>query len=444
MPDRDEPCTSPAARTQPRSGVPLLFLYFALLTLLANLDSPQYLLDIPTSFMLQNLLHASASQVSWFRLIAGVPLFLGFAFGLVRDLWNPFGWRDPGYFRIFVPFMMVTLAWTAFSPTTYASLLAGMLLSTIAYSFLYAAFQGLFALVGQEALMSGRLSTLYNVFLFLCGGLAYFASGWMSTDLSPRQVFLLVMGLTATIGLFAFWKPRSVFAGAYNNPRAQGSTFFLDVKRLLKHRAIYPVILMCLLWYFTPGANTPMQFFLTNQLHASDAAYGDFSAIYYVSFVPTVLLYGFLCTRFPPRKLLWWSVIVGVPQFVPMAFIHSANQAFLIAVVIGLLGGLANAAVIDMAIRACPPGLQGTLMMIIFSLYPLSSRFGDVFGSWIFGLSPTRGFQYCVVAITITYALMLPLIPFIPKELTATADGVPNPAEENLVLAEIGEAQAPA
>jgi hypothetical protein len=131
-------------------------------------------------------------------------------------------------------------------------------------------------------------------------------------------------------------------------------------------------------------------------------------------------------------------MIVGVPEFIPMAFIHDGNQALLAAAAIGLLGGMGNAAVVDIAIRACPPGLQGTLMMIVMSLYPLSSRVGDVFGSWLFGLSPTHGFQYCVLAITITYALVLPLIPLLPKQMIATAEGEPNPEEDAPVLAEIG------
>lgn len=444
MQGQSDQLTFQAPEPQPRSGVWILFLYFGLLALLVNLANPQWVLDIPTSFMLQNILHASASQVSWFRLITGVPMFLGFVFGLVRDSWNPFGWRDPGYFRIFVPLTMIALAVGAFSPTTFAGLIFGMLLTTISYGFLAAAFQALLALIGQEALMPGRLSTLSNVFQNVAAILGYLASGWMATDLSSRQVFLLVMALTAMLAVFGFWKPRSVFAGAYRNPHAQGSTFLGDVKRLVKHRAIYPVILINLLWFFTPGANTPMQFFLTSQLHASPAVYADFSGLLYASFLPTTLLYGFLCTRFPPRKLLWWSVIVGVPQFIPMAFIHSGQQALLVAVVAGLLGGLANAAVVDIAIRACPPGLQGTLMMIVFSIYPISSRVGDVFGSWLFSLSPSRGFLYCVIAITITYALILPLIPLVPKQLVATADGEPNPEEEKLVLAEIGETEAPA
>jgi hypothetical protein len=67
---------------------------------------------------------------------------------------------------------------------------------------------------------------------------------------------------------------------------------------------------------------------------------------------------------------------------------------------------------------------------------------GDVAGSWIFGLSPKYGFQYCVVAIPVVYALILPLIPLLPKELMATADGEPNPDDEALVRAEIAEAGA--
>ena len=151
-----------------------------------------------------------------------------------------------------------------------------------------------------------------------------------------------------------------------------------------------------------------------------------------------------LCTKVQLRKLLWWSVIVGVPQFIPMAFVHSGRQALLMAVLIGLMGGLANAACIDIAIRACPPGLQGTLMMMVAATFPLSSRGGDVVGSWIYGLSPRYGFQYCVIAITETYALILAVIPFVPKEITATADGEPNPLDQALVLRETGEAGAPA
>jgi hypothetical protein len=54
-------------------------------------------------------------------------------------------------------------------------------------------------------------------------------------------------------------------------------------------------------------------------------------------------------------------------------------------------------------------------------------------------LRPEYGFQYWVIAITVTYALILAVIPFVPKEITATADGERTPVEKTLVLAETGE-----
>lgn len=288
--------------------------------------------------------------------------------------------------------------------------------------------------------MTGRLSALSNLFLFFPVGAAYIASGFMSESLTHRQIFLLVVSLSSTLMLFGFWKPRAIFCGAYSNPRAQGTTFFKDIRRLVKHRAIYPVVLINLLWNFTPGSFTPMQFFLTNHLHAPDSVYGDYLGLYNLFFLPLTLLYGCLCTRFPPRKLLLWSVAIGIPQFIPLAFIHTGGQALIAAVFIGLMGGLANAACIDIAIRACPPGLQGTLMMMIAATFALSMRAGDVVGSWIYGLSPEYGFDGCVIAITLTYALILAVIPFLPRQITATADGEPNPEDEALVLAEVRSA----
>lgn len=93
-------------------------LYFGLMSLLVNLVNIAFLLDIPTSYMLKNILQLSPSQIALFRLLTAIPVFVGFTFGLVRDVWSPLGLRDLGYFRIFVPLMVGVLAWMAFSPTT--------------------------------------------------------------------------------------------------------------------------------------------------------------------------------------------------------------------------------------------------------------------------------------------------------------------------------------
>ena len=93
------------------------FVYFGLLTLLVYLSTPAgYLVDIQTSYMLKNQLHASATEISTFRLLTAIPVYFAFAFGLLRDRWNPLGLRDRGFFLIFAPITALTFIWMALRP----------------------------------------------------------------------------------------------------------------------------------------------------------------------------------------------------------------------------------------------------------------------------------------------------------------------------------------
>jgi hypothetical protein len=406
-----------------------IFFYFGSLTLLIYLTTPTgYLVDIATTYMLKDTLHAGADRVSMFRLLTGIPAYVAFVFGLARDFWSPFGLRDRGYFLCFGLLTALVFVWLSLSRLSYSSLFLGMLLAVFCSRFIAAAYQGLIALIGQEKLMSGRLSTLWNVVSAIPSVAAAFLSGLVAEHFRSNQTFLLLATLTFGIALLAPWKPRSVFQHAYDAPQSRGAGFVEDLKRLVKHRAIYPAVLIFLLWDFAPGSATPLQFYLTNQLHASDAAYANYNAVFVASFIPTFLLYGHLCKKVSLNKLLWWGTLVAVPQMIPLAFIHSGELAEILGAPIGLMGGVATAAYFDLAMRSCPPGLQGTLMMMVDGVYWLSSRGGDLLGANIYNSSPTHGFLYCVIATTTSYALILPLILFIPKKLIATADGEPNPA----------------
>ncbi|RDK06776.1 MFS transporter [Cupriavidus lacunae] len=417
-------------------------LYFGLLTLFIALATPAgYLVDIQTSYILKNQLHATATQISTFRLVTGIPVYVAFAFGLARDQWNPLGLRDRGFFLIFAPATAVALVWMAFSGFSYEGLVIGMLLAMLSSRFIAAAYQGLIALVGQEKLMSGRLSALLNVVGSVPVVAGAFASGYISDHLAAKEALLLVAMAALSIAVLALWKPVSVFGHIYEKPQARGADLVGNVRRLVKHKAVYPAVLICFLWNFAPGAATPLQFYLTNELHASDAVYSYYNGIFAAAFIPTFLLYGFLCKRVALNKLLWWGTIIAVPQMIPLAFIHSANLALVLAAPIGLMGGVATAAYFDLAMRACPPGLQGTLMMLVDGVLALSARAGDLLGSWIYNSSPTYGFTYCVIATTAVYALILPLIPLTPKALIATRDGEANPEVEAEVLDQIRGAE---
>ncbi len=85
------------------------------------------------------------------------------------------------------------------------------------------------------------------------------------------------------------------------------------------------------------------------------------------------------------------------------------------------MGGIATAAYLALIIRSCPAGLQGTMLMTSAALSVIVSRFGDVLGTFLY--QEYGGFTVCVIAITIVYALILPTLMLIPKDLVVTADG---------------------
>jgi len=401
-----------------------IYLYFAPLTLLIYLALPDgYLLDITTSYMLKNQLKATATEVSTFRILTAIPVYGSFIFGMYRDLWNPFGLKDRGFFLVFAPLSAVVLTVLAYAPLSKVGLLIGIFVVMISFRVVEAAHQGLLALIGQEQSLSGRLSALLSVFSYVPYVLGAAASGYLTDNLTPRQIFLLVAGICLLIGGMGLLNPRSVFGGVYDPPAAKGLDLIGDIRRLIAHRPIYPALLVTLLFQFAPGASTPLQFFLSEKVHAPDAIFANHTAISLAAFIPMFVLYGYLCKRLALKKLLWLSTAIAVAQPIPYALIHTPISALIMAVPIGLMGGLAQAAYGDLAMRSCPPGLHGTMMMLVAGVWVLSFRMSDLLGSWIYRNDPIHGFFYCVALTMAVYALIMPVLSLIPKELVGTHDG---------------------
>jgi hypothetical protein len=412
----------------PPSARQSIFLYLGILIVLLAFGGPSGgLIDIPISFFLKNRLHLTAHEVANFRLVAAIPLYLSFVFGFIRDMWNPLGMRDRGFILLFGGISALLYVLFAFMPMTYATLLVAVVVLTASSLFVASAQNGLTSVIGQQHAMTGQISAVWNIFLsiptvgaLLIGGMLSGRLEQENPDQAVRILFLVGAAIMAAIALYGLWKPRAVFDNI-SVENGAGSHPIKDLKRLVRHWPIYPAMLIWLLWNFAPGSTTPLQYHLQNTLHAADAQWGQWNAIFAASFIPTYIVYGLLCRRFPLKTLLLWGTILAVPQMVPLLFIHTMTQALIAAVPIGLMGGLATGAYLDLIIRSCPRGLQGTMLMMTSSLYFVVVRFGDVLGTNLY--DRYGGFTVCVLAITIVYALILPTLLLVPRGLIATADG---------------------
>lgn len=404
-----------------------IFLYLGGLIALATLNNPSGgLLDVPIAFLLKNRLGWEASDLAWFRLVASAPLYVSFLFGLARDNAVAVGFGDRALMAAFGLVGVVLHVAFAVSPLTAPTLLAATILLTSSALFIVGAQNGLASTLGQQHAMSGQVSAAWNLFNTvpavaapLLGGYLSGLVGGLGDAAASRVLFLAGAALSASLVLYAALKPASVF-GNVRTEHDAAVTPWADLKRLARHRPIYPAMLIWLLWNFAPGSTTPLQYHLQDALGATDAQWGAWNAIFAASFVPTYLLYDVLCRRHPLKRLLLWGTLLAIGQFTPLLFVQSVGTSLVAAAPIGLMGGLATAAFLDLIIRSCPPGLQGTTLMLSGGLYFVSARFGDVLGTVLY--ERAGGFVLCVAAITLVYALILPVLRWIPDELVAFAD----------------------
>ena len=99
-----------------------------------------------------------------------------------------------------------------------------------------------------------------------------------------------------------------------------------------------------------------------------------------------------------------------------------------------MMGGRMWAANYDRAIRSCPPGRQGTLMMLVSGMNAQDVRGGDPLGAYIIhARDPGRCIAIAAILTACFYASIIPVIRLIPAEVLATADGEPNRALDGAV-----------
>lgn len=402
-----------------------------MMTLLQFAVPYEGLIGLPVIFFLKNRLGLTAHDVATFNLIASIPLFTGFAFGFLRDSWSPFGRGDRAHILVFGLAAAAAYGAMVIMAPSYGVLLGGVLASTIMIQMVWAAGRGATSAVGQAEAMTGQVSVVGNLAVAVPSLAAYFLGGALSGFLESRDatsaaqtLFAVGGGLMIIIALMGALGPARLFE--HHHGQAREHTIAADIVRLLRHKPLYPVMIIQLLWQFSPAVGVVMPFHLANDLHASDAQVGAWYGLFFGAFAPVYVLYAWLCRRVRLNVLLWVGSILAVTQMAPMLFAQTPNQALAAAVAMGVIGGVGQAAYTDLTIRACPPRLQGTMMMMFMAMYYVSLRLGDLFGAWLFDRQ--GGYQTALFASMGVYALIMPMLLLLPRQLTATLDGEPSPS----------------
>ena len=326
---------------------------------------------------------------------------------------------DRAYLLIGAMIALAAYLYLAVAPINYFSLLHACFIVVVAYLIVSAGAQALMTGVAQKHLMTGRLSVVAGVATYVPSAVSALLGGWLVAHVAPRATFIVAAWVTAMIAGQAFWRQRAVIE--FERLTAEAETRSGAAWRLARHRPIWPAAAIFFLWNFAPGWQTPMFYHLTETVRISSLLYGTFTALQWSFFIPSAMLYAPLCRRFTLASLLWWGTVIAILQGSIMFFAQGPASAIGVAVLFGLFGGFPTTAYVDLILRSCPKGLEGTTMMLaVTSSLAVASNLGNLLGSWIYSRG---GFTSAVITTTLASSAILPMLWWVPGSITSTREG---------------------
>jgi predicted MFS family arabinose efflux permease len=337
---------------------------------------------------LRDHLHFLPGSIALFGLVSGIPLYLSIVFGFLRDRWSPFRWGDRGHFLCFAPPAAAVYLWIPSGGVGWSRLLAGVVLLTALYRMLASAQTGMIASMARRERTTGAFSALSTSLITLSAVAAPLLGRWLTDQIGALSVYpitalgsLLIFGMSLRGARFVFQHPKP----------------------------------------------SPLFFHLTETIGLSAEAYGQFLSAFNLALFAVMALYGPLCRRMEFSRILKWGTLIAIPQMLLLLVIHSPLQAMLCAMLMGAMAGTAGAAYFDLLIRSCPPGLEGTAMMLGSAVNFLVIRGADVVGTWLY----QRGcFTGCALSTVAVCACIIPALSLLPRSTLQPATGEAVPESE--------------
>jgi len=176
------------------------------------------------------------------------------------------------------------------------------------------------------------------------------------------------------------------------------------------------------LFYIAPGFATALFYKQQNELDLGTQAQGFLQLIAGVCGVLAAVGYGILCRRLNLRTLLVGCMVFATAANLGYLFYSSAGRAQAIEGLNGFGYTLAELALMDLAVRATPPGCEALGFALMMSVRNFGVSGSDVIGSKLLD-QYHWSFTNLVLVNAATTALVLIFIPLLPRVLMNRHDG---------------------
>ena len=369
------------------------------------------------------------SQVASFFLLSSIPWFIKPIYGLISDFVPLFGRRRKSYFLLTCTLAALSGLCLALTPVQTFWWMAAL--------FTIMGFGLAFTDVLTDALMveSGRplgLTGAFQAVQWACITGAAVLIGVMGGHLAATRELNLAFGIAACFPLMSF--AMALFfvreAPARRDLAALRATA-RAIREALTHRNVWMVAGFLFFYTFSPSFGPAFLYYQADVLGFSQHFIGLLASLNSAASVVGALAYAPLSRRMPLRRLLNWSIGVGVAGTLCYLVYRGRVSAIAIDTFFGGVGMIMQLAFLDLAAKACPRRVEATFFALLMSVFNTGTQLSQNVGARLY---ETYGYTPLVwISATVT-ALAWVLVPLldvdrIEAQARASTDPLAAPAE---------------
>jgi len=371
---------SPAQRTDFKR----LMLFFALVYVVEGIGQSDGLISQPLNYYLKQVYQWTPLQITAFLTVLNLPWFLKPLYGIVSDFVPLFGSRRKSY--LLLANVLAAVAYFGLAGAAAPNSLLVLLLLAV-YGMAIAS-----TIAGALVVENGRRFQASSAFVnqqwlwFEIAAIGVsFAGGLLVQTLSP-------LGAVHAAAFIAALPPLAVIAAMFflveeDKSRISAAGLRQSLRGLvtaLRLRRLWVLALFLFFYYFSPGIDTPLYFYMTDHLKFSQFFIGGLNSIGALGWIAAAGVYGLFFRDLQPKTLLTATIFAGVVATLAFLFMRDPVTAVLAHFVYGAASMMTAVATLGLAADLCPEHSEGFVYAALLAVTNIASAAADNVGSYLY------------------------------------------------------------
>jgi hypothetical protein len=362
-----------------------------------------------------------AGAIASFAAVLALPWSFKPLYGVLSDFVPIFGSRRRVYLILTSAAAVAGFAWIYVSPLRRedeTALLLLLLLPTIGVAFADVVVDALMVEKGKPLGLTGRLQSIQWASIWTATILTGWIGGYLSRTRQESVGFLIcaIATLLTLVAAICFVREAPM--------RVEGKA--RDATRLLGQVVRSPTVIgasaFLFLWNFNPFNTTVLHLHATKNVGIDEEDYGKSISLLAVGSVAASVAYGFYCRSVSFRRLIHFSIALGIVSTLAYVWLDGVWSLWSISVFVGLTYTTGSMIQLDLAARSSPEAAAGTTFALLMAVSNLGVSGSTVVGGWLYekwtrSMTPEQAFERLVVAGAIATAASWIVVPFLVRSV---------------------------